>query len=156
MLHVGLNKPEFYLTNRDIPGSWPNMTKFVTKREPSNPLEPTYKLASFEYIPPEPVPFKRDPLAVDDIEGAQAARRREYAARSNITTADISGAQPRQPYYKKTPHNYIDYNDVTRTAWTSSRVTNPLEPRYTITDDSEGHFTKVREMMKANSSYGEI
>ena len=60
------------------------------------------------------------------------------------------------PYYKKTPYNYIDYTDVTRTAWTSSRVTNPLDPRYTVIDESSGHFTKVRDMMITNTSYGEI
>ena len=59
-LHVELNKPRFNLTNRDIQGSWPSWNKFVTGREPCNPLEPKYKLASFEYVPPEPIPFKRD------------------------------------------------------------------------------------------------
>lgn len=81
MLHVGLNKPEFNLTNRDIPGSWPSWNRFFTTREPSNPLNPTYKLASFEYVPPEPVPFKRDPLAVDDIDGARPVEKRDHAPR---------------------------------------------------------------------------
>ena len=60
MLHCQLNKPEFNLTNRDIQGSWPKWNQFNTGREPSNPLEPKYKLPSFEYVPPEPLPFRRD------------------------------------------------------------------------------------------------
>ena len=77
MLHVGRhNKPEFYLTNRDIQGSWPSWNKFVTTRTASNPLVPEYKLASFEYVPPEPVPFKRDSIPVDDIVGAKAVAKR--------------------------------------------------------------------------------
>ena len=156
MLHIGLNKPEFYLSNLDIAGSQPNGTRFVTNRQPSNPLNPSYKLPTFEYVPPEPVAFRRDPLATEDIDGAQPAKRREYMPRVSLSTADIRGARPRVAYYKKTPHNYIDYNDVTRTQWTSSRLTNPLDPRYTLVDESSGHFTKVREMIKANTSYGEI
>ena len=61
-----------------------------------------------------------------------------------MKTADIPGARPIDRYYKKTPHNYIDYNDVTRGAWVSTRHTNPLEPVYSHVDDSSGHFTKVR------------
>lgn len=74
MLHVQLNKPEYNLTNKDIQGTWPQWNKFITKREASNPLEPKYKLASFEYVPPEPVPFRRDQMTVDDIAGAKAMR----------------------------------------------------------------------------------
>ena len=64
------------MTNLDIQGTWPKWNKFNTKREPSNPLEPKYKLASFEYVPPEPLPFRRDQMAVDDIAGAKAIRGR--------------------------------------------------------------------------------
>ena len=156
MLHVGLNKPEYYLSNRDIPGSWPSWNKFVTTRKPSNPLCPEYKLASFEYIPPEPVAFKRDPLAVDDIDGARPVQKREYGPRRSLQTADIGGATPKVAYYKKTPHNYIDYGDVTKGAWVSSRHTNPLDPIYAHADESSGHFTKAKQMGGVNTSYGTI
>ena len=73
-----------------------------------------------------------------------------------MVTADIPGAKRQEPYYKKTPHNYIDYNDVTRTTWVTSRHTNPLEPVYSHVDESSGHFTKVRQMCGINTSYGAI
>lgn len=47
VLHVGLNKEYFYLTNSDIEGSKPQWNKFKTTREPSNPLNPVYRLQSF-------------------------------------------------------------------------------------------------------------
>ena len=71
MLHIGLNKPEYNLSNADIAGSKTQVTKFVTTREPSNPLNPVYKLASFKYIAPEPSKFVRDAMTVDDIEGSK-------------------------------------------------------------------------------------
>ena len=51
-LHFGLNKPETNLSNADIPKSQPQCIKFTTTRQPSNPLNPVYKLQSFEYVPP--------------------------------------------------------------------------------------------------------
>ena len=71
MLHIGLNKPEYNLTNNDIEGTKTHIVKFVTKREPSNPLNPVYKLASFKFVPPEPPKFIRDSYQVDDIEGTR-------------------------------------------------------------------------------------
>ena len=74
MLHVGLNKPEFSLTNSDIKGSQPMQNKFVTTRQPSNPLNPSYKLANFTYVPPEPIPYKRNQMEIDDIDGARPTK----------------------------------------------------------------------------------
>ena len=144
------------MTNRDIQGTWPKWNKFDTTREASNPLDPKYKLASFEYVPPEPLPFKRDQMSVDDIAGAKAIRGRIYGPRESLVTADIPGAKRKEPYYKKTAHNYIDYNDVTKTSWVTTRHTNPLEPVYSHVDESSGHFTKVRQMCGINTSYGAI
>ena len=55
-----LNKPEYNLTNDDIPFSKPNFTKFQTTRQPCNPLNPVYKLPEVEYRPPTPPKFIRD------------------------------------------------------------------------------------------------
>ena len=105
---------------------------------------------------PEPLPFRRDQISVADIVGAQVIRKRNYEEREICKTVDIPGANSRVPYYKKTPYNYIDYGDVTKGAWVTSRNTNPLDPVYTHVDDSEGHFTKVRQMCGANTTYGAI
>lgn len=61
-LHFGLNKVEYNLTNEDIVGSKPNCIKFKSTRDPSNPLNPQYKLASFQYVPPPPPKFIRDSI----------------------------------------------------------------------------------------------
>ena len=54
-------------------------------------------------------------MAVDDIVGAKAIRGTVFGPRESLVTSDIPGAKRVEPYYKKTPHNYIDYTDVTRT-----------------------------------------
>jgi hypothetical protein len=47
LLHVGLNKEYYNLTNEDIQGSKPQWNKFITTRQPSNPLNPVYKLQTY-------------------------------------------------------------------------------------------------------------
>ena len=76
MLHIGLKKPEYNLTNMDIDGSRTQVQKFMTKREPSNPLNPVYKLASFTVVPPEPPKFIRDGMLIGDIEGSRPSVKR--------------------------------------------------------------------------------
>jgi len=71
MLHVGLNKPEYNLTNADIAGTRTQIQKFITKREPSNPLVPVYKLPSFTFVPADPPKFVRDAMEIDDIDGSR-------------------------------------------------------------------------------------
>ena len=51
MLHYKSNKPEFNLSNNDILKSSPHCAKFMTARQPSNPLEPIYNLPKVESIP---------------------------------------------------------------------------------------------------------
>ena len=95
-------------------------------------------------------------MKVDDIAGAKAMRSRLNIHRQTLKTADIPGANPRQPYSRKSEHKYIDYTDVTNTKWVSQRRTNPLMPSYSVVDDSSGHFTQVRKMMGLNTAYGAI
>jgi len=74
MLHFELNKPEFNLTNDDIKGSHPCVNQFKSTRtdKPSNPLNPEYKLQSFDYVKPEPNKFVRDSMVIDDIAGTRS------------------------------------------------------------------------------------
>jgi hypothetical protein len=59
-----------YLSNNDIEGSRPDCQKFKTKRESCNPLNPSYKLQSFEVLP-APIPkFIRDAINNSDIVGS--------------------------------------------------------------------------------------
>lgn len=114
-LHVGLNKPEYNLTNSDILGSWPKWNRFDTKREPSNPLNPVYKLAHVEYVPPEPLKFIRDNLRVDDVDGARPKFVRELKTRESNKVNDIEGASPKIRKTRKMfgAYNNLNYADVT-------------------------------------------
>ena len=138
MLHIGLNKPEYNLTNEDIAGTKTQIVKFTTTREPSNPLNPVYKLPSFTYVAP-PVPkFIRDGMIIDDIEGTRPLQKREFAPRETNKIDDIYGATKKRPYIRiktgETAFDNLSYNDVTRKSWTSKRMTNPLNPTYTVWD----------------------
>jgi hypothetical protein len=137
MLHVGLNKPQYNLTNADIAGTKTQVQKFTTTRPPSNPLNPVYKLPSFTFVPPDPPKFIRDSMAVDDIEGSKPIVKKEFAPRDTPNCADITGASPKKSYVRKSKKNTYDnisYNDVTRKSWQTNRTTNPLSPTYTVWD----------------------
>ncbi len=89
MLHIGLNKPEYNLSNEDIEGTKAQIFKFVTKREPSNPLNPVYKLPSFTIVPPEVPRFIRDGMQIDDIEGSKPILKKKFAPRDTLNCFDI-------------------------------------------------------------------
>ena len=55
------------MTNQDIKGSQPNIVKFQTKRDPTDPLHPKYKLPYVEIKPPTPLKFIRDNINIDVI-----------------------------------------------------------------------------------------
>ena len=144
LLHVGLNKPEYNLRNDDIEFSVPGCVKIKTNRH-VNPLEPRYQLPKTEQIPFDIPKFIRDPIPVDDIDGAKPRKiMSKWVARDNLRKDDIKGASTKQPYIRnccgnrvgsKTYHS-IDYRDVTNTEFKSGRMTNPLEPVYKL-----GYYT---------------
>ena len=59
-------------------------------REPSNPLNPKYKLPKFEYVPPQPPKFIRCTMQISDIKG------------TSPSIIDI----------KKTPKDIINVKDI--------------------------------------------
>jgi hypothetical protein len=59
---IELNKPEYNLTNADIEKSKPQCQRFFTSRQPSNPLNPEYKLSKVEYREVTPPKFIRDQI----------------------------------------------------------------------------------------------
>jgi len=154
-LHVSLNKPEFNLTNRDIQGTWPKWNKFDTTREPANPLEPTYKLQKVKYIKPDPPRFLRDAMQIDDVEGARPKKVKQLETRNSNNVSDIFGASPKKRYARKTVYNSVNYNDVTKFVPKSQRVTDPLNPTYSLRDTGTGHFTHPISGA-VNKSYGAI
>ncbi len=85
------------LRNRDIEHCYPESKLFSTPRV-VNPLNPVYNLPPCKNQLPPPEAPKRDPLSIDDIDGARAKRRRElshnnsnnnHIVRDTLNTSDI-------------------------------------------------------------------
>lgn len=157
MLHFELNKPEYNLTNGDIEKSAPCVNQFKSTRGPSNPLNPNYKLQSFDYVKPEPTKFIRDQMNIDDLKGAHPRGRSTKPYRDLMNISDIEGSQARdRTFHRKSPFNNIDYKDVTMKHWETTRSPNPLQPEYTVRDKiAEGDFMKMTQT-GLNASYGPI
>lgn len=93
-LHQSHDKPYYYLTNEDIAGSQPAHHKFVTVRQPTNPLEPVYKLPYAEIRISTPPKFIRESMNIKDIDGAhpRSKLKAEIAQRKSMVIEDIPGA----------------------------------------------------------------
>ena len=99
------NRTENNLRTNNIPGTNVNVNKFKTKRTPCNPLNPTYKLQSVEFIPP-PVPkFIRDGMDHSDIPGAKPKKERQMESRDLFNVGDIAGAKPKKAVTRSKVHN---------------------------------------------------
>lgn len=66
-LHQPLQKVSYMLKSDDIEGAQPRSHPFVTTRQESNPLLPTYKISETDVRPPTPPKFIRDQLDVKVI-----------------------------------------------------------------------------------------
>jgi hypothetical protein len=128
-LHIGLNKPEYNLSNNDIDKSLPQFQKFLTNRM-INPMNPNYILPKTELIPVEPLKFIRDQITNDDIDGARPKVSKYYATRDNLKVDDIDGTRTKPAPKRATNYSSLDYSDVTNDAFKSNRNTNPLNPSY--------------------------
>ena len=143
-LHIGLNKESVNMRTDDIGGAQPQCVKFTTNRCGHNPLNPTYKLQTVQYITPEPTRFMRDQMHIDDIDGARPVKKKQIdiATRDLMNCRDIPGttALPRHHVrgdaaQKVYNYNPMDYRDVTNVDFKSKRTTNPLDPTYIIRDE---------------------
>lgn len=95
-----MNKPEYNLTNDDIPNSKPQCQRFFTTRQPSNPLNPEYKLSKVEYRQPTPPKFIRDQIDNSDVDGAKPKIKKYYQTRDVLSVNDIDGAKSKGPYLR--------------------------------------------------------
>ncbi|KAH7463707.1 hypothetical protein PRIC1_006589 [Phytophthora ramorum] len=103
-----------------------------------NPLEPSYKLPSFTTAPPLEPKFLRDSYNVSDIEGTSMKVRDIQHPRDGLKLDDIAGAQAGWlPRHKRglrenPPRDTLNVLDITNVDFKSSRVTNVLNPVYTV------------------------
>ena len=135
ILHVGLTRPFSSLHNEDIQGAKPDCVKFKTKRPPQNPLNPEYKLQSFTVVPPEPLRFVRDAMAIDDIEGCRAKIVRELATRDNYKVDDIPGAKAKKPLQRREGHEHDQIFADVYTKKKIERIHDPQNPSYKLRDE---------------------
>lgn len=124
---------------------------FESTRTPSNPLEPVYRLPSFQPMPPPEPKFIRDSIAVKDIEKAAPKPQIQYKfLRESNYIGDIAGAQPKLPPAISPPNYQYDVRDINYDkdlVFKTSRVSNSLEPRYKyVTEHGQ----------KAEENYGEV
>ena len=140
-LHLGLNKPEYNLSNDDLPKSKPQFQKFQTKRA-VNPLNPQYELPKTEMVPPDEPKFIRDNIANDDIDGAKPRKAKYFKTRETMKVDDIAGTKPKPAPKRSTSFNSFDYSDVTKNFFVSKRTTNPLNPSY-FHQTNEGQVEEI-------------
>lgn len=143
-LHIGLEKPEYNLTNDDIDRSKPKFQKFQTKRN-VNPLNPSYSLPKAEIIPVDPPKFIRDNIANDDIDGAKPKKPKYFKTRDTMKLDDIEGTRTKPAPKRATSYSSFDYSDVTNHAFKSKRTTNPLNPSY-FHKTEEGFVEKIGDI----------
>ena len=158
------NKPDFLSDNRDIEGSQPTLgDRFYYTNRHVDPLEPRYAMpGGTEGQQPHHRPrFLHDGYQVNDIEGAQPRKKRQYKTRDPINVHDITGAQAGwRPFHRSAPHATSkayneDISDIVGVGWKTSRCTNQLDPSYRmngldIKDDPR--FCRPREPMKPRDS----
>lgn len=72
----------------------------MTTRQPSNPLNPVYKISEVEYRPPTPPKFIRDSINNADIEGARPKQEKYYETRDTMKVEDIDGTKTRKTYVR--------------------------------------------------------
>ncbi|KAG7390404.1 hypothetical protein PHYPSEUDO_007927 [Phytophthora pseudosyringae] len=160
--HVHVNKPHFYDAHdiqgstsmqlhpkswragsddrfRQLPieGSTSQPAGFRTDRV-VNPLEPKYTLPSFTQAPPPEPKFLRDSYNVSDIAGTSMKTREIQHPRDGLKLDDIAGAQSGWlPRHKRglrenPPRDSLNVLDITNVDFKSNRVTNVLNPVYTV------------------------
>ena len=142
--HFEINKPEYNLSNKDIKGSSPKFEKFSTNRTPHNPLEPKYKLPSYEMLPYDQPKFIRDTLNTKDIIGSSPKKCDIWQTRKNENNFNIK----KSPVFKDkiANYNYMDYADIAKHKYKTGRIVNPLDPVYDIKFKNEpvGHIEKSK------------
>jgi len=135
-LHQPLSKIYYNLKNDDIHGTKPQSHKFVTTREPSNPLNPMYKLPHTEVRVATPPKFVRDHIDIKDIDGARPNPYTKWNIdRKTNLVDDIDGARPKKEWVPQGKQSSLDVKDINSFyEFHTNRHTDPLSPRYKVTN----------------------
>ena len=141
---MDLFKAETNLTTTDIEGAQPQCNRFKSTRHGNDPLNPQYTLSHVEFRQPTPPKFIRDQMQIDDIEKAKPKENAhaKIKTRDTMKIDDIAGtkAKPRHQARGRSSFDAMNYSDVTNNPVRSTRMTNPLDPTYTIGDKEGGTY----------------
>lgn len=161
------NVPDRSLEIDDIDGTrfFIKDSFFRTKRD-VNPLNPTYKLASYAPVEPFQPKFVRDNLYHDDVEGSRTKASRPFLPRDTMSVNDIEGAQvnwkPRneRARLEASPYDNMNTDGVMirniRHQDRSNRVVDALNPVYEfdgmiIADDKFSKPRKPKSLISDNN-----
>ncbi|OMJ92055.1 hypothetical protein SteCoe_5260 [Stentor coeruleus] len=139
-LHQKLRKPNLSLEISDIEGTKSRHLEFTTNRV-VNPLNPVYKLPSYETRAVTPPKFIRDTLMNDDIEGSKPKKVDKWQTRDQISIKDIDGARAKLQHQMIKP-DFMDPKDIIAKGFVSKRSTNPLEPEY-LARNEQGNIETI-------------
>lgn len=128
------SKPIDWMSVSDIDGAQPRICRNMPhSHRHTNPLNPQYELSQKKEDPPPELPFRYDPLKIDDIPGV---RPRTYKSdkppRDIMNVSDITGTRSKQRTMRFDPQNRIlDVSDINKDGqFHTRRVTDPLNPVY--------------------------
>ncbi|KAL0216222.1 hypothetical protein P9112_008406 [Eukaryota sp. TZLM1-RC] len=130
------NAPYLYYRNDDIELSMPPVPK--TTFRSTNPLDPHYKLPSYEERPITPPKFVRDTIDVSDIEGTRKKDPKKPTSHDSLYYYDVHKVKGKQLF--PTPRdilNVSDINTITHIPPKPKNV-NPVEPIYDNLDGTRG------------------
>ncbi|CAD8154622.1 unnamed protein product [Paramecium pentaurelia] len=137
------NRSDNQLMVDDIKGTRPKVNKFSTNRDPVNPLEPVYKIASYEQAEPLQPKFIRDSYNVQDIEGAQPSFMNPKLKKQPVIMEEVEGSHPRQLFLPKDYVDSLQVKDINNDQLHKYiRNTNPIEPIYQHRDE-EGKLVQI-------------
>ena len=96
--------------------------------------------------PATPPKFIRDAMNIDDLEDARpkANRLNQLKTKDVMKLDDIEGTKARARHQARGNaggYSAFDYSDVTKQERISKRVSNPLDPVYTIQDENGKTYT---------------
>mmetsp|Transcript_8559 Transcript_8559/g.13975 ORF Transcript_8559/g.13975 Transcript_8559/m.13975 type:complete len:306 (+) Transcript_8559:80-997(+) len=125
------NRPVYNLTNADIEGSMPKQKVFRTGRC-VNPLNPKYKLPESKPVPPVIPPLLRETNELRDIDGTRPKPALPISQTRDTMNYAVPGSTPKpRQRLRNTPLDSLDVHDIVSTEFKTTRVQNPLSPRYT-------------------------
>lgn len=104
-------------------------------REPTNPLNPAYKLPYAEPITVSPPKFIRDQIDISDIDGTRPNPKYIKPRKQDIYT-EVQGSKPKVLFIPRDHVDILDVKDINEfRQFKSTRITDILNPVYVLPNE---------------------